>query len=151
MTGPGPQRTVLVLTERAASVRASLEPTAWVVLEELALRADLIDGQAVAEQSVRTVAESLGRSKDAIARALRQLASAELVARAEDRHGFSGRFVGVRYVVDLRLAGLRLPADAVASDDVSPSPSSPLPPPPLPPSPFNPPNPTVHPTSDPLF
>ena len=147
MTGPGPQRTVLVLTDRAASVRASLEPTAWVVLEELALRADLIDGQAVAEQSVRTMAESLGRSKDAVARALRQLAAAGLVARAEERHGFSGRFVGVRYVVDLRLAGLRLPADPVTSIDVPPLP----PPPPRPPSPFNPPDPTVHPTPDPLF
>jgi len=147
VTGTGPQGTVLVLTDRAASVRASLEPTAWVVLEELALRADLIDGQAVAEQSVRTVAESLGRSKDAVARALRQLAIAGLVARAEERHGFSGRFVGVRYVVDLRLAGLRIPADPVTSTDVPPLP----PPPPRPPSPFNPPDPPVHPTSTPLF
>ena len=147
MTGPGPQRTVLVLTDRAASVRASLEPTAWVVLEELALRADLIDGQAVAEQSVRTVADSLGRSKDAVARALRQLATAGLVARAEERHGFSGRFVGVRYVVDLRLAGLRLPADPVTSTDVPPLP----PPPPRPVSPFNSPDPPVHTVPNPLF
>ena len=147
MTGTGPQGTVLVLTDRAASVRASLEPTAWVVLEELALTSDLIDGQAVAEQSVRTMAESLGRSKDAVARALRQLAAAGLVARAEERHGFSGRFVGVRYVVDLRLAGLRLPADPITSTDVPPLP----PPPPRPPSPFNPPDPPVHPTPDPLF
>jgi len=147
VTGGQPERTVLVVTDRAASVRASLEPTAWVVVEELALRSDLIDGQAVAEQSVRTLAESLGRSKDAVARALRQLVAAGLVARVEERHGFSGRFVGVRYVVDLRLAGLRLPADAVASIDVPPLP----PPPPLPPSPFNPPDPPVHPTSDPLF
>ena len=147
MTGTGPQGTVRVLTDRAASVRASLEPTAWVVLEELALRSDLIDGQAVAEQSVRTVADSLGRSKDAVARALRQLVAAGLVARAEERHGFSGRFVGVRYVVDLRLAGLRLPADAVAPVDVPPLP----PPPSRPPSPFNPPDPTVQPPSTPLF
>ena len=147
MTGPRSEQTLLVLTDRAAAVRASLEPTAWVVLEELALRSDLIDGQAVAEQSVRTMAESLGRSKDAVARALRQLAAAGLVARAEERHGFSGRFVGVRYVVDLRLAGLRLPADPVTSTDVPPLP----PPPPRPPSPFNPPDPPVHPTPNPLF
>ena len=82
-------------------MRASLEPTAWVVLEELALRADLIDGQAVAEQSVRTVAESLGRSKDAVARALRQLA----------------------------IAGLRIPADPVTSIDVPPLPPPPPRPP----------------------
>ena len=147
MTGPRSEQTLLVLTDRAAAVRASLEPTAWVVLEELALRSDLIDGQAVAEQSVRTMAESLGRSKDAVARALRQLAAAGLVARAEERHGFSGRFVGVRYVVDLRLAGLRIPVDPVASTDVPPLP----PPPPRPVSPFNSPDPPVHTVPNPLF
>jgi len=145
VTGPRPDRTVLVLTERAASVRASLEPTAWLVLEELALRSNLIDGQAVAEQSVRTAAESLGRSKDAVARALRQLVAAGLVARAEERHGFSGRFVGVRYIVDLRLAGLRLPADPVAPIDLSP------PPPPPRQSPFEPPDLPVSPPSAQLF
>ena len=146
MTAAQREHTVLVLTSRAGSVRASLEPAAWVVLEELALRSDLIDGQAVAEQSVRTVADSLGRSKDAVARALRQLTAAGLVARAEERHGFSGRFVGVCYVVDLRLAGLRLPSDPVASIGQAPSP-----PPPPRQSPFDPPDPPVPPPSAWLF
>lgn len=69
---------VLVLTERALAVRSALEPTAWIVIEELAGRAVLVDGQIVAEQSARTVAESVGRSKDAVARALRQLTDAGL-------------------------------------------------------------------------
>ena len=110
-----PERTVLVLTERALVVRASLEPTAWLVLEELALQASSIDGQVVAEQSVRTLAVALGRSKDAVARALRQLLDIGLVERDESRHGFSGRFVGVHYVIDLRAAGLRLPAEPVSA------------------------------------
>ena len=118
---------ILLLTDRALAVRGSLEPTAWLVLEELALRATRIDGQAVAEQSIRSLADSLGRSKDATARALRQLIDAGLVERAEERHGFSGRFVGVRYVIDLRSAGLRLPAEPIASQAEA-MPSLPRPP-----------------------
>lgn len=125
MTAPRPERTVLVLTERAAGVRASLELTAWLVLEELALGSVLVDGQAVAGQTVRTMGDSLGRSKDAIGRALRQLLDAGLVGRAETRHGFSGRFVGAHYVVDLRAAGMRLPTDPVTV------PVTPPPPPPV--------------------
>jgi len=115
VTALRPERTVLVLTERALVVRASLEPTAWLVLEELALQASPIGGQVVAEQSVRTLAVALGRSKDAVARALRQLLDIGLVERDESRHGFSGRFVGVHYVIDLRAAGLRLPAEPAST------------------------------------
>jgi len=119
---------VLVLTERALAARSLLEPTAWLVLEQLALQADVIDSQAVAEQSVRTIAESVGRSKDAVARALRQLVAVGLIDRGESRHGFSGRFTGGHYVVDLRAAGLRLPAEPVAAP-VAPTPILPTAPP----------------------
>ncbi len=116
-------------------MRARLEPTAWIVLEELALQATHVDGQAVAEQSARTIAESVGRSKDAVARALRKLLAEELIERGESRHGFSGRFTGMHYVIDLRAAGLRLPAEPItastASAPVAPSRSPDLPPPPL--------------------
>jgi DNA-binding transcriptional MocR family regulator len=134
VTGPRAEQPVLVLTERALAVRAALEPTAWIVLEELAVRAAHVDGQAVAEQSARTVAESVGRSKDAVSRALRQLTVAGLIERAESRHGFSGRFTGGHYVVDLRAAGLRLPAAPVATPTAPPALAAPprpdLPPPP---------------------
>lgn len=134
VTGARVEQPVLVLTERALAVRAALEPTAWIVLEELAMRAVHLDGQAVAEQSARTVAESVGRSKDAVARALRQLTEAGLVERGESRHGFSGRFTGGHYVVDLRAAGLRLPAAPVAAPPAPPAlvapPRPDLPPPP---------------------
>ncbi|MCC5950731.1 MAG: MarR family transcriptional regulator [Acidimicrobiia bacterium] len=114
MSGTRAEQPVLVLTQRALAVRSSLEPTAWIVLEELAVRAEHIDGQVVAEQSARTLAESVGRSKDAVARALRQLSDAGLIERGESRHGFSGRFTGGHYIVDLRVAGLRLPTVPVA-------------------------------------
>ena len=130
----GAERPVLVVTERALVVRAALEPLAWVVLEELALRSVPVDGLAVAEQSARTVAESVGRSKDAVARALRQLAEAGLVERGTSRHGMSGRFGGGHYVVDLRAAGVRLPAGPVASSPaMTVAARSDLPPPPPPP------------------
>lgn len=121
MNGARAEQPVLVLTERALAVRTALEPTAWTVLEELAVRAVHVDGQAVAEQSARTVAESVGRSKDAVARALRQLTVAGLIERGESRHGFSGRFNGGHYVVDLRAAGLRLPAAPVATPPAPPA------------------------------
>jgi DNA-binding transcriptional ArsR family regulator len=127
---PRAGRATLVLTEAAGAWRGSLEPTAWVVLEELALRSELLAGQAMAEQSVRMLAESLGRSRDAVGRALRQLTAAGLVTRADERHVASGRFVGVRYVVDLRGAGPRLPADP-ADLAAPPSPPRPTPSPPI--------------------
>lgn len=140
MTGVRAEQPVLVLTERALAVRAALEPTAWIVLEELALRAVHVDGQAVAEQSARTLAASVGRSKDAVARALRQLTDGGLIERGESRHGFSGRFTGGHYVVDLRAAGLRLPAAPVATPPALPVAGAPPRPdlPPPPPAPHEP-------------
>ncbi len=137
MTGARAEQPVLVLTEQALAVRTTLEPTAWIVLEQLAMRAIHVDGQVVAEQSARTVADSVGRSKDAVARALRQLTDAGLIERGESRHGFSGRFTGGHYVVDLRAAGLRLPAAPVATPPAPPAAVAPphpdlAPPPPAP-------------------
>jgi hypothetical protein len=130
---PPLERSVLVLTDQALAVRARLEPTAWIVLEELALRATHVDGQAIAEQSARSIAESVGRSKDAVARALRTLLAEELIERGESRHGFSGRFAGMHYVIDLRAAGMRLPAEpitATASAPAAPQRQPNIPPPP---------------------
>lgn len=118
---PPLEHSVLVLTDHALAVRARLEPTAWIVLEELALQATHVDGQAVAEQSARTIALSVGRSKDAVARALRTLLAEELIERGGSRHGFSGRFTGMHYVVDLRAAGLRLPAEPITATTSAPA------------------------------
>jgi hypothetical protein len=116
---------VLILTDRAVELRSTLEPTAWLVLEELAINARIVDGVAVSKLSVRTLADRLGRSKDAMARALRNLTSAGLIERLEERDDFSGRFLSVHYCVDLRAAGLRLPsADAVPSNTPTNSPTN---------------------------
>jgi hypothetical protein len=101
---------VLILTGHAVELRPTLEPTAWFALEELAISARSVDGLAVSTLSVRLLAERLGRSKDAMARALRHLAEVGLIERLEERDDFSGRFDIVHYCVDLRAAGLRLPA-----------------------------------------
>lgn len=113
---------VLVLTDRALELRPTLEPTTWLVLEELAITARVVDGVAVSRLSVRSLAERLGRSKDAMARALRLLTDIGLIERLEERDDVSGRFVSVHYCVDLRTAGLRLP-----STDEGPTSSPPRP------------------------
>jgi DNA-binding transcriptional ArsR family regulator len=116
---------VLILTDRAVELRSTLEPTAWLVLEEMAMSAHIVDGVAVSKLSVRTLADRLGRSKDAMARALRNLSGAGLIERLEERDDFSGRFVSVHYCVDLRAAGLRLPsADVGPSNTPTNSPSN---------------------------
>ena len=61
----------------------------------------------------RTVAGRVGRSKDAVARALRILADAGIVERVEHRDELSGRFDVAEYVVDLAAAGLAV-TDAVS-------------------------------------
>jgi hypothetical protein len=70
-------RITLTLDARAAAVRRSVGPTAWVVLEELlACSTDVdadVDGMRRAVVSVRALAASIGLAKDTVARALRRL------------------------------------------------------------------------------
>ncbi len=101
----------LVLTHRAREIRASLEPTAWIVFEQLGFEADTFENQIVVDQSAELIGQMLGRSRDSVARALRQLAEAGLVERLDERSYRSGRFMGVRYVVDLAAGGLLLPGE----------------------------------------
>ena len=61
----------------------------------------------------RAVAGRVGRSKDAVARALRVLTEAGVVARVEHRDELSGRFDVAEYAVDLAAAGLAV-TDAVS-------------------------------------
>lgn len=67
--------------------RRRLGPVAWVVLEELC---DHVDGGGEAHVSARSLAAVLGLDKDTVARALRRLSSAGLVAGGQRREG--GRF-----------------------------------------------------------
>lgn len=98
--------------------RRSLDPTAWVVLEELVLAADTeaAGSTVLAPTSVRALASQLGLSKDTVASALRRLANAGIVRRQDERDAGSGRFGHSRYVVDLTSTGIGLAAPGQAPE-----------------------------------
>ncbi len=109
----------LVVTARAAPVRRSLTPSAWVVLEELALGTDA-DG--VATTSSRRLAGDLGMSKDTASRAMQRLIAAGLIERIERRDDSTGRFGAITYRVDLAAAGLLVqPADDTGAEPAAPA------------------------------
>lgn len=95
----------LVVTPAAGSWRRDLVPTAWLVLEELAIGAS---EEGLLSTNVRRLGAALGLSKDTVARALRVLIAAGLVERVDERDGASGRFGAVVYLVDRASAGLRI-------------------------------------------
>ena len=81
MSEQGPEPAV-VLTRAACSAKAALGPTAWVVLEELALGAERgSDGRLVVTTSVRRLGAALGLDKDTVARALARLSAGGFVLR----------------------------------------------------------------------
>ncbi len=100
---------LLTVTRHAIDLRALLEPVSWIVLEELALQVSEADGQVIVEHSARSLGELMGRSRDSVARAFRQLVAEGLIERAEHRSWGSGRFTGVHYVLNLDAAGLQVP------------------------------------------
>jgi hypothetical protein len=106
---PVDETPILVLTEPALQVRRSLEPTAWLVLEELVLRSDALRPLAPVRVDVRSLATALGRSKDAVARALQILIESGLVERHSSRDELTGRFGAASYRIDLHSSGLRRP------------------------------------------
>lgn len=113
----GSPRRVLVGPE-CRPTRKTLDPTAWFVLEELVMNADVGSSQVtvLVPASVRALATELGLSKDTVAAALRRLASAGIVQRVDQRNG-SGRFGGSIYLVDLAAIGMEPcpPADPRAT------------------------------------
>jgi hypothetical protein len=82
----------VVIGSAASELRRRLGPLAWVVLE-LAV-SESCDG--MASVSARSIAASLGVSKDTGARAVRRLTDAGLMQRLE-RHGDDGRFTAGHY------------------------------------------------------
>lgn len=108
---------VLRLSAESRPLRRSLGPTAWAVLEEMALDANADEaGVAIAATNVRDLAEHLGVVKDTVVRALNRLIAAGVAVRRPQRLQ-AGRFGAVVY--ELRLpAGLTLsscPEDADTS------------------------------------
>lgn len=106
----------LLVGPECGPMRRSLDPTAWVVLEELVLNADARSSEITVcvPASVRALASELGLSKDTVAAALRRLANAGIARREDERDGDSGRFGHSRYLVDLGSTGIGLVAPAQA-------------------------------------
>ena len=96
-------RTVRLLVDaRSAALRRRVGANAWVVLEELLLGAAAgSSGQAVSRATIRALAERTGLSKDTVARSLQRLRNADAFTVEPELHDDSGRFVSVRYLVDL--------------------------------------------------
>jgi hypothetical protein len=98
----------VVVTAEARAFRRAVGVTAWAVLEELVLDADVDEcGALVARTNVRRLAAALGVSKDTAARALNQLARAGVVTREASGRGERGALPTSSYVVNLAsIAGI---------------------------------------------
>ena len=75
----------LLLGSSSIALRRMLGPTAWIVLEEIALRSTVVGERRVARVSIRTIAGSLGIAKDTAARAVRRLRAAGVVTGVQQR------------------------------------------------------------------
>lgn len=110
----------LVVDARSADLRRRVGANAWVVLEELLLGATVgMSDQVVSRATVRALAERTGLSKDTVARSLQRLRKANAFTVEPERHDDSGRFVSVRYVVDLTT----LPIELVTVEITAPEPA----------------------------
>lgn len=90
----------LLLGPAASDVRRQVGPTAWVVLEEIALEAAPdAAGRLVARTSTRQLATRLEMTPGTIGRALAKLTTCGLVRREDQRDVRTGRFGEVVYVL----------------------------------------------------
>ena len=121
MSEQGPEPAV-VLTRAACSAKAALGPTAWVVLEELALGAELgSDGRLVVITSVRRLGAALGLDKDTVARALARLSAAGFVLRCAAERPVNASCYVVASISGLTRVGVGADVDvATAADPVLP-------------------------------
>ena len=111
----------IVLGPAARELRRALRPIEWVVLEDVALDARRDDtGALVAPTSARRVAEHLGLTPGAVARALARLRSAGFVTHARQA-GPAGRFGLSAYVLGA-VPGLEVLAAAPEGEGPCPVP-----------------------------
>lgn len=94
------QRTSLVIGPSSSGLRRTLDPAAWVVLEEMLLRSTAVGVHRVVRVSVRSLAGSLGLAKDTAARAIRRLRAAGLVDGVQQRTAAGAFGIGV-YVITI--------------------------------------------------
>jgi hypothetical protein len=79
----------LTLDARCRTLRRRLGPVAWIVLEDLALDAEMsVDGEMVAATTVRRLATNVGLNKDTAARAVARLIAAGLLRRDPAARGY---------------------------------------------------------------
>jgi DNA-binding MarR family transcriptional regulator len=93
----------MVIDGRCSALRREVGPAAWVVLEAL-LTGATVDAEtscAVSRTTVRGLAKETALSKDTVSRSLQRLRVAKLVRIEREQHDDSGRFVSVRYMVDM--------------------------------------------------
>jgi DNA-binding transcriptional ArsR family regulator len=99
------------------AVKRSVGPTAWVILEDIALDATLDgEGRLVAETNVRRLAANLRLSPNTVTKHLGRLREHGFVLHEEGRGEVDGRFEVSRYVLD--------PSAAVERFTVTPSPTA---------------------------
>ena len=75
----------ITLTAESIDLRHRLDPTAWVVFEQLLLESTGSGDTCEASVSVRSLAAQLGLAKDTVARALNRLRRAGLVDASQSR------------------------------------------------------------------
>lgn len=110
---------LLHIDARAFEVVARVGPTAWLVLEHLALCSQVDGDDLVSRETARSVAAAVSVSKDTAAGALRRLGDAGLVRRrTQDRT--EGRFGAAGYVLKLPAGLARRPPRNDTPPAVSP-------------------------------
>ena len=120
----------LVVDSRCSAMRRELGPAAWVVLEELLLSAvvDVDLAVAVCRTSVRHLATATALSKDTVSRSLNRLRVSKLLRFEREQHDASGRFVSVRYLVDITKVPMTVRTGNIREDAIATTPAPPLPP-----------------------
>ncbi len=110
----------MVIDGRCSALRREVGPAAWVVLEELLTGATVDDETScvVSRTTVRGLAKETALSKDTVSRSLQRLRVAKVVRIEREQHDDSGRFVSVRYMVDIAAVPIVVSrsVDAVPSD-----------------------------------
>ena len=86
----------VLVGEHAGDVRRQLGPLAWAALEVLVSHGTMVDGESIADSSVRDVAVQLGVAKNTAHRAVRALRAAVLVSPIQRRDN-DGRFLDGGY------------------------------------------------------
>lgn len=110
----------LAVTASSRALRRELGPTAWAVLEDLALDAvPDVTGRLVAATNVRRLAVNLGVSKDAAARALGRLLVCGAIVRLPAPRQDRGTFGPIAYLVRTeRLDGLVVGGAPMAAGEI---------------------------------